>query len=472
MSDKFEQDNYEQDNIIRGEQFTMREPEIEVVDAKEVLAYGNNNQDRQQYNSTYYGNRNEEKRAYSNSGNRSKKKRRSNGGFGGFAKAVSYAVVFGLVASACFQGSNYIGGKLLSSNGAPATTASDVGTTPIISQVGNTSNGSNSVEAVAENAMPSIVAINSSTVTQSYGFFNEPYSQEREGSGSGIIIGKNDKELLILTNNHVIANATKLSVQFIDKEVADAVIKGSDASSDLAVISVDVSKIKSSTLDSIKIAVLNDSDNIKMGQQVVAIGNALGYGQSVTGGYISAKDREVTFEDKTMTLLQTDAAINPGNSGGALLNMSGEVIGINTAKLASSGVEGMGYAIPVSKAISVVKDLMAGATIPEEEKGALGISGRTITEEIRQQFNMPLGVYVAEVMSGSAAEKAGIYQNDIITAIDETKVETIEALQRTLGSKRAGTKVKVTVQRQNQKGEYDEVKLDVTLQAADKAVAR
>ncbi|MDF2950900.1 MAG: 2-alkenal reductase, partial [Anaerocolumna sp.] len=298
--------------------------------------------------------------------------------------------------------------------------------------------------------------------TETTDWFGQQYSEEYQGSGSGIIVGKNEKELLIATNNHVVEGAEPITVTFIDDTKAEAIIKGTDAVADLAVISIDLSTIKEETLNTIKIATLGDSDDVKVGQMAIAIGNALGYGQSVTVGYISAKDRAVAIEGNTMVLLQTDAAINPGNSGGALLNMKGEVIGINSVKYASSEVEGMGYAIPISRAMPIINELMNRETLAEDEKGYLGVYIRQVTEEVAQTYNWPVGVYVISTIEGGAAESAGIIAGDIITKVNQTEVTAESQLQEKVNSYRAGTEVTLTVMRM-ENGQYIEREIVVTL---------
>lgn len=330
--------------------------------------------------------------------------------------------------------------------------------------------GTTDVSSIAGNTMPAIVAITSTQEGQKYyDFFGQEFQEEDiPSSGSGFIIGKNETELLIATNNHVIQGAKTISVQFIDEEVYEAKTKGTDSAADLAVIAVKLTDIKDTTLDSIKIATLGDSSEAKVGEMVVAIGNALGYGQSVTVGYISAKDREISAsaEDgssaSTINVIQTDAAINPGNSGGALLNMRGEVIGINSAKIADSTVEGMGYAIPISEATPIINELKDKEVLTEDQKGYLGISGKTVTEEAKS-FGMPEGVYVAEVAEGGAAQKAGIQEKDIIVAINDVKVTNIESLQEKANSYKKGTTVTITLKR-NSNGNYVEKEVEVTLQ--------
>lgn len=328
------------------------------------------------------------------------------------------------------------------------------------------------VSDVVENVMPSIVAITSKQKVQYglnswYGYYygNNKEYQEETGAGSGIIIGQNDTELLIITNNHVVEGADSLMIKFIDDEDVEAVVKGTDSDKDLAVVSVKLSDIKDSTLDAIKIATLGDSDELKVGEGTIAIGNALGYGQSVTVGVVSALDREVAYEDKTMTLIQTDAAINPGNSGGALLNTKGEVIGINAAKYSSSSVEGMGFAIPVSSVSDVIDELMNHETlvkVDDDKKGYINIYGRDVTTELSQTYDAPVGVLVVEVLEGGAADKAGIEKSDIITKVNKDKVSSMEELQSKLEYYEKGETVTFTIQYLDGK-KYVEKELDVVL---------
>ncbi len=303
------------------------------------------------------------------------------------------------------------------------------------------------VSAIAESVMPSVVSITIKAVTEySSGFWGGSYEYETEGSGSGIIIGENDTELLIVTNNHVVSDAETVSVCFIDGEVYEAQVKGLDGNNDLAIIVVPLEKLTDETISSIKIAEIGSSDELKVGEQVVAIGNALGYGQSVTTGIVSAKDRIV--ETNATPLIQTDAAINPGNSGGALLNMKGQVVGINSSKYASYDVEGMGYAIPVSKVEPILDELMNRETrekVDEEHKGYLGISCTTISSDMSQIYGMPAGVLVSEVIEGSAAERAGIKKNNIITKFDGQSVSSADALINLLDYYRVGEEVTVTL---------------------------
>lgn len=326
------------------------------------------------------------------------------------------------------------------------------------------------VTEVAQNAMPSVVAITSKSVqeVQSY-FHGRSYQYESEGAGSGIIVGKNDEELLICTNSHVVEGAQELTVSFADDSSCEAQIKGTDPANDLAVVAVKLADISEDTMDQIKIAQVGDSDELLVGEQVVAIGNALGYGQSVTTGIVSALDRSISIEDGGVStydnLIQTDAAINPGNSGGALLNMSGELIGINSAKASSSGVEGMGYAIPVSKAQPILEELMNQETrtkAAEGESAYMGISGQSVSEEATQVYGIPSGVCVTEIEENSAAQNAGLKRGDIITAFDGSAVSSIQELKERLQYYKSGETVELTVQT-TENGEYVEETVSITL---------
>ena len=312
------------------------------------------------------------------------------------------------------------------------------------------------VSDIVEQAMPTVVAITSTAVYQSnnygYGWFfrGGPQTYEVPSSGSGIIVGENDKELLIVTNNHVVEDSTSLKVAFIDSEVVDAAIKGTDAETDLAVIAVPLEQIKDDTKSKIKVARLGNSDELKVGQGVIAIGNALGYGQSVTVGYVSALNREVRVSNtSTRELLQTDAAINPGNSGGALLNMKGEVIGINAAKYSSTEVEGIGYAIPISKAEDIMNQLMNRKTmnpVEEAKRGYLGIQGTSVDEESAAAFGMPRGVYVYKILEEGAAAQSDLREKDIITRVDGQSVRNMTDLQELLACYEMGEQIDLTVQ--------------------------
>ena len=330
------------------------------------------------------------------------------------------------------------------------------------------------VSVIVEEAMPSVVAITSTAVYQSRDFGYDWFfggglggqTYEVPSSGSGIIIGENETELLIVTNNHVVEEATSLKVTFIDEETVDAVTKGTDPETDLAVIAIPLDQIKEETKAQIHPAVVGNSDELKPGQGVIAIGNALGYGQSVTVGYVSALNREIkTSDGNTRVLLQTDAAINPGNSGGALLNMKGEVIGINAAKYSSTEVEGIGYAIPVSSVQDILDELMNRKTrseVAEEKRGYLGIQGTTVDEDAAAAFGMPKGVYVYKILKDGAAADSQLREKDIITKLDGMTVKSMQELQKLLKGYEAGETIELLVQRQED-GQYKEIQIPVTL---------
>ena len=327
----------------------------------------------------------------------------------------------------------------------------------------SSSTSSNDLSGVSKNVMPSIVSITGKFETTSQSWFGQTQSSESEGVGSGIIIGKKDGKILIVTNNHVVADAKSLSVGFVDGKSASATIRGTDSDADLAVVEVDTKNMKSSTLKKIAVITLGDSSKLQTGERAIAIGNALGYGQSVTGGYISALNRQVQLTDKTMTLIQTDAAINPGNSGGALLNSKGELIGINTVKYSSEDVEGMGYAIPINTARPIINKLIKNEATSESEQAYLGVSGQTIDSSMASQFDMPSGVYVQQVIKSSPAQKAGISAGDVIVSFNGSNVSTMDGLKEKISNLKAGKKVKVVVKRQNQMGTYEKKTLTVTL---------
>lgn len=331
-----------------------------------------------------------------------------------------------------------------------------------------------SVVDIVEMAMPSTVSISNKSVQEVRDYFSmfgmrgQTYQEEVESQGTGIIIGQNDTELLIATNEHVVAGADTLSACFVDNEVYEAAIKGTDVDNDLAVIAVKLSDISQDTMSKLQVATIGNSDELRVGEQVVAIGNALGYGQSVTTGIVSALNRQVSGVNSDQGFIQTDAAINPGNSGGALLNMKGEVIGINSAKLASTQVEGMGYAIPISTAAPIMEDLMnieSRDPITDGNTGALGIMAASVTTDMQQLYGIPAGVYISQVNEGEAAEAAGLKKGYIITKFDKTSVTSIEALKERLGYYRPGETVSVTVQVPGENG-YEERAVDVTLSPA------
>lgn len=324
------------------------------------------------------------------------------------------------------------------------------------------------VSGIVEKAMPSVVAINNTMLYQGSTWFGQTQTYEVPSSGSGIVVGQNDEELLIVTNNHVVQDANTLSAVFIDDTSVNASIKGTDSESDLAVIAVPLKDIPEATLSRISIANLGDSDDLKVGQGVIAIGNALGYGQSVTVGYVSALNREVKTEnDLTRNLLQTDAAINPGNSGGALLNMKGEVIGINAAKYSSTEVEGMGYAIPISKAQDIINNLMTKKTrneVTAEKAGYLGIQGQNVSQEMAAMLDMPTGIFVYKILEGGAASKTELREKDIIVKFDDQTVRTMANLQDMLKYYEEGETVNLTV-KSLENGAYVERTIPVTLGA-------
>ena len=384
----------------------------------------------------------------------------------GYAKKVALvvgaAVLFGAVGGVTMQGTSYLTGKLLGKN-----TKSTVGTTKTVSNAKlttSTSTVTSDVSDIVENTLPSIVSITNMSVQEVQNFFGGISQQESESAGSGIIISQNDSELLVVTNNHVVEGSDTLTVTFNDGNSVEAQIKGTDSARDLAVVAVPLDKISDDTMNAIKVATLGDSDSLKVGEPAIAIGNALGYGQSVTTGIVSATGRTIDGFDGEY--IQTDAAINPGNSGGALLNANGEVIGINSAKINSSAVEGMGFAIPISDASDVIQNLMNKETrskVSDEERGYLGIKGYDVSEEGAQMYNMPTGVYVKEVMSGGGAEKAGLTKGSISTGFEGSSISGMSSLQEQLQYYKAGEEVTLTVQIPDKNGEYTEKDIKVTL---------
>ena len=393
------------------------------------------------------------------------------------------AVLFGGLAGGVFTGVTYATGATAKakatqteSDSSQQTTTTKLQTaTASTSTASSTSSGSMDVTSIVQSAMPSIVAITNKSVQEVQNYFSMfsrgggTQEQEVESQGSGIIIGQNDSELLIATNNHVVEGADTLSVCFADDNACEATVKGTDSDNDLAVIAVKLSDISDDTMSKIKIAEIGDSNQLQVGEQVVAIGNALGYGQSVTTGIVSAVNRQLEDSNSENGFIQTDAAINPGNSGGALLNMQGQVIGINSAKLASTEVEGMGYAIPVSTASPIFEDLMNRQTrtkVSSDQAAALGIKGQTVDSSIAEAYGIPQGVYVAEVEQGSAAEKAGITAGSVITKFDDTTIESMDDLKSCLEYYAAGETVDLVVKIADN-GSYVEKTLTITLDKAD-----
>ncbi|CRZ33829.1 serine protease Do [Herbinix hemicellulosilytica] len=322
------------------------------------------------------------------------------------------------------------------------------------------------VSDIVDKVMPAIVSINATDIITSYDiFFGRRFNEPVVGSGSGIIIGQSDSHILIVTNNHVVNEAEKIEIVFADDSKAEASIKGTDSNSDLAVLEVAIEDLSAETLNSIKVARLGNSNNLKAGEMVIAIGNALGYGQSVTVGYISALERELNVQGFKMKLIQTDAAINPGNSGGALLNIYGEVIGINSIKLADTKVEGMGYAIPISDAIPMINLLMNNKVLEVSEMGFLGINVETaqnVTEDLSKIYNIPVGIFINDVVKDSPAEKAGLKPGHIIVGFDDIKIETIDDLLNVLTYSRPGDEVVIKIKELNN-GQYEERELNVVL---------
>ena len=384
------------------------------------------------------------------------------------------ALLFGVVSSATFLTTNVVGNKVLGLDQKAAKEVSN--TTQNKATLTKTSSVVTSdVSSVVESVMPSIVSITNMSVQQVQSFFGGTSQQEVTSAGTGIIIEKTDSELLIVTNNHVVADSNQLTVTFDDQSSVEADIKGTDSAHDLAVIAVQLDKISDDTLDKISVATLGNSTKLKVGEPAIAIGNALGYGQSVTTGVISATDRESQTTDSAtgettgssdVKLIQTDAAINPGNSGGALVNANGEVIGINSAKLIGENVEGIGYAIPISDVTDIITNLMNQETktkVSEAERGYLGITGLDVEDSDSQRYGMPTGVYISEVSRGGGAADAGITKGSIIVGFNGITIDSMESLQEQLQYYKKGEKVTLTLQVPGDGGEYQEQTVDVTL---------
>ena len=386
-------------------------------------------------------------------------------------KAVKFAgsaIAFGVIAGLAFFAVNITAGKFVEKSGGQQTIQEQKGISDSagikLSQTSSTV--MSDVSEIVQKDMPSMVSITNMSVQEVQSFFGGVQQRESESGGTGIIIGKNDSELLIVTNNHVVEGAQTLTVFFVDDTAVEASLKGTDPSKDLAVVAVPLDSIESSTMDVIQIITIGDSNNLQVGEPVIAIGNALGYGQSVTKGIISALDRDLEMEGFDSKLIQTDAAINPGNSGGALLNANGELIGINTVKVNANAVEGMGYAIPISDANEVIEKLMNRTTrtkVPEDEQGYLGIQGVDVTSDSSQMYNMPTGVYIAEVVRKGGADNAGISKGSIITKFDGITIDSMATLQEQLKYFRAGEEVEIVIQVPASNGEYEEQTVAVTL---------
>lgn len=388
-----------------------------------------------------------------------------------------FALLFGVVSSGTFLASNVVGSKVL---GLTGVTKTNTTATKSVSSNASLSKSSSvvtsDVSSIVENVMPSIVSITNMSVQQVQDFFGGVSQQQSESAGTGIIISQNDSELLVVTNNHVVAGSDTLTVTFDDGTSVEANIKGTNSEYDIAVVAVPLDSISDDTMKAISVATLGDSTQLKVGEPAIAIGNALGYGQSVTTGVISALNRSVSetneqtgeTTESDAKLIQTDAAINPGNSGGALVNASGEVIGINSSKLVGDSVEGVGYAIPISDVSDLIQNLMNQATktkVAEKDQGAIGIKGMSVPTEYSKQLNMPEGVYVSEITKGGGAEAAGMAKGSVITAIDGTTVSSMDDLQEQFQYYAKGDKVSLTIQIPQSNGEYEEKTVEVTLGA-------
>lgn len=405
--------------------------------------------------------------------------KKNNNGFGRkLAWMACAGAVFGILAGATFQGVKYGSDKLFARNGviteSPTADTSDTEASTdnsadnsTITKTSTTTDTVYDVTTVSKNVMPSIVSISGTYMNTYQNWFNT-YQQETEGAGSGIIISQDDSNLLVLTNYHVVKNSTSLSVGFVDGESVEATVKGYDEDNDVAVVSVPLDQIKDSTKSSIKAITMGSSDNLEVGSPCVAIGNALGYGQSVTVGYVSAIDREISLSDgSTVKVIQTDAAINPGNSGGALVNMKGELIGMNTAKSVDSQVEGMGYALPISDISDIIQDIIkngTNASTSTSSSAYLGITAQTVTDEYTKGFGMPSGVNITAVSSGSPAEKCGLQTGDIIYEFNGKTVTDITELQKMIAKLQPGDTVKIGYYRYNS-GSYEQMSVDAVLEA-------
>lgn len=387
------------------------------------------------------------------------------------ALVTAAALLFGVVSGGTMYGVNRAANTLFPYQSSQASASSEtIGQTSQVPAANTSTSSSNGVviedvSAIVDATLPSVVSITNTQFYQSNSWFGPSQTYEVPSSGSGIIVGQNDSELLIVTNNHVVSDTEGLTVTFADESTADAAIKGTDSEADLAVIAVPLDSISADTKSKIKAATLGDSDSLKMGQGVIAIGNALGLGQSVTVGHVSALNREINVDDTTKTVIQTDAAINPGNSGGALLNSKGEVIGINEAKYADTSVEGVGYAIPISKAKAIIDDLMTRTTkiaVSESEQGYLGVQLQNIDESMAKMYGMPQGVYVYKIMEDSAAAGSDLHEKDIITKLDGEKISNYADLAKLLTYYKSGDTVTLTVQ-SLVNGSYQEREVQVTL---------
>ena len=426
--------------------------------------------------SSYYGGAREEisggsqKRKYFFGRNGSDRKQR-HAGFGiKVIRCAVLAAVFGLVAGGVFRGVSGVIYEDLSVQESGSQQSADVRVeeTEVSMESSENSLVVSDISDIVDETMPSIVAITNISQTEYYNWYGQSQVYDSESCGSGILVAEDDDYLYIATNNHVVSGASSLTICFVDNSTVAAEVKGTDSASDLAVVSVNKSDLESSTLSAIKIATLGDSDSLKVGQAAIAIGNALGYGQSVTTGVISALDRQVTVTDSetgsqvTNELIQTDAAINPGNSGGALLNSRGEVIGINSVKYSDTEVEGMGYAIPMATASPIINDLINRQVVDSSQRAFLGVTGVDVTSDVASAYQMPEGVYIVQIYEGSAAEEAGIQRGDILTSLEGAEIDSMDALEEQLQYYVAGTEVELTIERASQSG-YEEITLYATL---------
>ena len=437
-----------------------------------------NNEDRQRMNSQSEGSQNGEQKGntpqWQPGGDHLKKEKKPHKNLMRTVAVVGFAILFGVVSSGIFLTTTVVGNRvfgLLDSSKSTTASSDKVSKGTPLSK--SSSVVTSDVSEVVDQVMPSIVSITSMSVEEVRSFFGGTYEQQSKGAGTGIIIGKTDTELLIVTNNHVVAGSDTLTVAFTDESTVEANIKGTDAQYDVAVIAVPIENISDDTLDAISVATLGDSTSLKVGEPAIAIGNALGYGQSVTTGVISALNRSVSMtneetgdtQESGVKLIQTDAAINPGNSGGALLNMKGELIGINSAKYADSAVEGMGYAIPISKAKPILEELMNRETrekVDSSKKGYLGVSLANLTTEAIEMYNMPTGAFVRSVEDDSPAQEAGICKGDIIVKFDGQKVSDGDDLLDKLQYYKSGEKIEAVIARATN-GEYEENTIELTL---------
>ena len=445
MSDNY-YDNNNNEYVVNGDNVDEKPVEESSVYS---YSYINNEPHEESYRSAH---------TYDNGGSNNHDNNRKKSGWLG--KTIAVAIVFGLIVSGIFVAAV----KLTDSD----QVISQKVTSYSVEQVTSDYEGisiANDVSDIVDATMPTVVAITNISEREVQTWFWGTQKEQVQGAGSGVIIAKDDSYLYIVTNNHVIeGNIVKLTVTFSDGSIVDAEVKGTNASTDLAIVTVKLSDISSETLSVIKLAVLGDSANTRLGESVIVIGNALGYGQSVTTGCVSALERSVTIDNNTYTLMQVSAAINPGNSGGALMNAKGELIGITSAKYSDTSVEGMGFAIPISDAKPIIEAIIKQETIAEEDRGYLGIYGEDVTEAIANAYNMPIGVYVRGLVEGSAAEKAGIKAGDIITEVNGNPITTFIELQTQLQYCKAGQEIKVVV-KTLRNGRYEDVTYNVTLMA-------